>query len=184
MGTSETLHHGRTRYVQPSLLAELPAPPSQSPGQKRDWMTRVATSRFPSLELLQSIAPAGFFGRTCLTVSRSTEDPTLAQFWNDSRDAASKSPKADGKTQGLPKDAPPATGSRGGCLTLNLPEYLSNGDACFLSDFLETGAVLPRYCLSGRACVGILRRADVRETRIPDRLRKALESVASLLRAP
>ena len=38
----------------------------------------------------------------------------------------------------------------------------SDGGVCSLSDILETGDHLSRYCLSPKACAGILRRAEKR----------------------
>src|SRR5690625_2001133 len=46
--------------------------------------------------------------------------------------------------------------------TLNGSEWPSDGAACSLSDMLETGPHLQRYCLSPTAARGILRRAEKR----------------------
>jgi hypothetical protein len=63
--------------------------------------------------------------------------------------------------------------------TLSLPEYPSDGVASSLSDILETGEVPRRFYLSGRACRGILRRAEKRGKELPEALRSALLAVAS-----
>ena len=65
----------------------------------------------------------------------------------------------------------------GGYLTLNTSGYPSDGDACSLSDILETD-VLPKYYLSAKACQGILRRARVRERELPKQLQEALQEIA------
>ena len=72
-----------------------------------------------------------------------------------------------------------------GCWTLNGCEHngipapsRSAGGVCSLSDVLETGPHLAAYCLSAKACSGILRRAEKRGKELPPMLRTALEAVA------
>lgn len=56
-----------------------------------------------------------------------------------------------------------------------MQEWHSDAVACLLSDTLETtGDHLQRYCLSQRACAGILRRADKRGKKLPPLLQEAL----------
>jgi hypothetical protein len=62
--------------------------------------------------------------------------------------------------------------------TLNFSEYPSEGVAPSLSDVLETGELLRRFYLSGRACRGILRRAEKRGKTLPPLLAHALKAVA------
>ena len=65
-----------------------------------------------------------------------------------------------------------------GCWTLNTSEYPSDAVASSLSDILETtGDHLPKYFLSKQACAGILRRAERRGKKLPERLAEALEAV-------
>lgn len=71
-------------------------------------------------------------------------------------------------------------GSPTECLTLSSSEFPSGAAACSLSDILETGALPPRFYLSPKACAGILRRAEKRGKRLPERLRRALERTAGL----
>jgi DNA (cytosine-5)-methyltransferase 1 len=47
-----------------------------------------------------------------------------------------------------------------------------------LSQILETGPIPPKYFLSGKACAGILRRAERRGKELPIQLRQALQVVA------
>jgi hypothetical protein len=68
-----------------------------------------------------------------------------------------------------------------GCEWTGCPEQFRNGDAefgssvCGLSDILETvGEHLRKYCLSLKACEGILRRAASRGKDLPARLKTAL----------
>jgi len=46
-----------------------------------------------------------------------------------------------------------------------------------LSDTLETGDLPQRFFLSATACQGILRRAEKRGKKLPERLQQALEAV-------
>jgi hypothetical protein len=63
--------------------------------------------------------------------------------------------------------------------TLNTSEYPSAAAASSLSDVLETGELPQRYYLSGRACRGILRRAEKRGKMLPPPLAHALMAVAA-----
>ena len=74
-----------------------------------------------------------------------------------------------------------------GCWTLNGAEWTggrkpsrSAGDVSSLSDVLETGPHLRAYCLSAKACSGILRRAEVRGKKLPAMLERALLSVVQM----
>lgn len=82
----------------------------------------------------------------------------------------------------------------GECLMLNSCEYpcgtfteeSSDGSVrshnaaavSFLSDILEAGPHLSRYCLSARACRGILNRAERRGKPLPPQLEEALRKAA------
>lgn len=70
-------------------------------------------------------------------------------------------------------------------LTLNLSEWTgtrgqfhSDGGVSSLSDVLETRPLPPQYYLTGKACGGILDRADGRSKTLPPLLEAVLESVA------
>ena len=54
----------------------------------------------------------------------------------------------------------------------------SGAAECSLSDVLETGDVPQRYFLSGKACRGILRRAEKRGKTLPSQLHRALTEAA------
>lgn len=125
---------------------------------EKDWQTRVATSCLPLVPLLQSIAPAGWYGRTSPASCRVTEGGILepsSGCWGNS-----------------------GMGSHTEFLTLSTLEFHSSADVCSLSDVLETGAVPQRYFLSARACLGILRRAEKRGKELPPALHQALQTVA------
>lgn len=69
-------------------------------------------------------------------------------------------------------------GSPTECWTLSTSESPSGAGVSSLSDVLETGPHLLRYCLSPKAAQGILRRAARRERELPAELLSALSRVA------
>lgn len=68
---------------------------------------------------------------------------------------------------------------RGVYSTLSFGECPSVESASLLSAILEASPH-PKYSLSAKACLGILRRAERRGKPLPDRLRRALERKAAL----
>ncbi len=113
---------------------DFPASLSASPDCERAWMIRVATSCSPSLQLLADTLPAGWYGRTSPVCCHRTADGILA-------------PSSGGwQNSGM--------GSPTGFLTLSSSAWPSDAAVCSLSDVLETGDHLRRYCLSARACLG------------------------------
>ena len=138
---------------------------SASPESVSDWMTRVATSPLSPLEFASSYVPAG---------SSSKMSPV--------------SLRAEGGTTSLLSSTrwkSAGIRARGESLTLNMQEWHSDAVACLLSDTLEkTGDHLQRYCLSPRACAGILRRADKRGKKLPELLDQALRQTADGLPKP
>ena len=140
------------------LLGEPHANHSQSQDLERDWMIRVATSCLPTLPLLQSIGPSGWFGRMSPASYPLTEDSTLPASF-----------------EGL---ANSGMGSHTEFLTLSTSEWPKDAAVCSLSDTLEAGNVPQRFFLSAKACAGILRRAERRGMKIPRPLELALRQVA------
>jgi hypothetical protein len=65
-------------------------------------------------------------------------------------------------------------GSHTEFLTLNTLESHKDAEESFLSDILEIGDLPQRFYLSPKACSGIIRRAEVRGKKLPERLREAL----------
>src|SRR5688572_30365335 len=143
---------------QMSLLAGLPASPSPSPASERDWLIRVVTWPSHSLAWLTATAPAGWSGRTSPASCRRLTDGTLA-------------PSSEGWGNSGIWDAT-------ACLTLNSSDWPSGASVCSLSAIVETGAHLRRYCLSPKACQGILRRAAKRGRELPRALYLALLAVS------
>ncbi len=135
---------------------EAPASPSPSPESASAWMTRAATWRSSPWELLLHLLRLGSSLRTSLDSCHRESDGTLAPSlgrW---------------MTSGIL--------ARGQCWTLNGLAWRNGGSACSLSDILETGDIPQRYCLSQKACRGILRRAEKRGKTLPPALRRALKA--------
>ena len=152
---------------QLTFFAEAPpANHSASPDSERDWQTRVATSCSPLVPLLQSIGPAGWFGRTSPVSCHQTTEGTLAPSSGSWQNSGMGSPTA--------------------FLTLSTSEWnhtlapsLKDDGVCSLSDILQdSGSVPQRYFLSAKACAGILRRAEKRGKVLPPALLAALKAVA------
>jgi hypothetical protein len=69
-------------------------------------------------------------------------------------------------------------GSPTGFWTLRTSEFHSDAGASSLLDILEaTGVDLQPYCLSAKACEGLIRRAERRGRVLPEPLRQALMAV-------
>ena len=139
-------------------LAEHPVNHSALQVSEKDLKTPEETLPLPMLEFLTSLDPSGAYGKTCQVSSVQMEDgilvPSLGRWQNS------------------------GMGSHIGCLTLNTSEYPSAAVVSLLSDVLETGKLQQKFYLSGRACLGILRRAEKRGKKLPDLLQVALETTA------
>ncbi len=145
--------------AQTSLWAELPASPSVSPEDERDWMTRVVTWPSNLLGLLSVYGLDGLSGKTSKAYCRKLKDGPLVPYSGRWKNAGMGSPT--------------------GFLTLNSTDWHNAGSVSSLSDILETGDHLRRYCLSAKACAGILRRAEKRGKKLPESLEAVLMAVAA-----
>ena len=139
--------------------AEPHASPSPSQDSASDWKTLVATWPWGLLSWLQDCIRVGSSGKmspvSCLRTAEGTLVPSSGR-WLSSGIAS-------------PTE----------CWTLSTSECPNDAVASSLSDILqETGAVLGRFYLSPKACIGILRRAAGRGKKLPDALQQALETVA------
>ena len=128
--------------------------------------------------------PDGFCGKTYPEHSVATREQTLRSWCRQWLGPISTSQKVGGKKPEWLSETTDL--SSGECLTLNssewnhIPErFPSDGAVCSLSSILETGPIAPRYFLSGKACAGILRRAEKRGKALPHSLKSALEQVAA-----
>jgi hypothetical protein len=142
-----------------SSSAEHPASHSASPDCEAAWTTTVVTLRLSFADLLKESNLAGLSGKMSPVSCHRTEDGTLVPS------------SGRWKTSGM---ASPTE-----CLTLSISEWPKDAVVCSLSDTLETGDLPQRFSLSATACRGILRRADRRGKKLPERLQRALEAVAA-----
>jgi hypothetical protein len=139
---------------------ELPASHSASPESEVEWMTRVVNLPLHMQESLPSIAHGGLYGKMSPEFCPQTKDGIslpLSGNWSNSGMACA-----------------------GECWTLSTLEFPNDGKESLLSDILETGALPPRFFLSAKAARGILRRAEKRGKELPERLRRALDQVATI----
>jgi hypothetical protein len=178
-----------------------PASPSPSPDSERDSLIRAAISRSPFWRWFSELARSGSCGKTSpayypllpttlpISVHRRVEwrpilDPVTKQQRRDSSGKLlwSKTSTTQTKAMRSPASWPDfgnsGTGARGELWTLSSSTWRSGASVCSLSRVLETGAHLLRYCLSPRACAGILRRAEKRGKTLPAPLLRALRQAA------
>ena len=141
------------------------ASPSALPDCGKDLKTHAGTSCLPTLQSLHVCGLDGLSGKTSPVSCHQTEDLILV-------------PSSGGWCSW-------GMGSRTGFSTLNGAEHTgipvpsrSAGDVSSLSDVLETQPLPQRYCLSSKACLGILKRAERRGKKLPQMLRDALEQAA------
>jgi len=141
------------------------ASPSALPGFDKDSKTHAETSCLPTLRLLHVFGLDGLCGKTSPVSCHQTEDGILVPS------------SAGWGSWGM--------GSRTECWTLNGAEHTgipvpsrNAEDVSSLSDVLETQPLPQRYCLSAKACLGILKRAERRGKKLPQMLRDALEQAA------
>ena len=141
------------------------ASPLALPDCGKDSATHAETSCLLTLQSLHVCGLNGSFGKTCREFLVHPEEgillPSLVGWGNWG--------------MGGPTE----------CLTLNGAEHTgipvpsrSAGDVSLLSDVLETQPLPQRYCLSAKACSGILKRAERRGKKLPQMLRNALEQAA------
>lgn len=146
-------------------LEEPPVNRFQSQDFARALLTHAGTSCLSLVQLLNDIAPHGWYGRTSPASCQVLEDGILepsSGCWGNS-----------------------GMGSPTEFLTLSSSEWnhalapsLKDEGVSSLSDILETGDHLRRYCLSAKACRGILRRAEKRGKALPPTLSDALKRIA------
>jgi hypothetical protein len=141
------------------------ASPSALPGFGRDSATHAETSCLLTLQSLHVCGLDGSFGKTCREFLVHPEEgillPSLVGWGNWGM---------GGPTECLTLNGSEATGTAMPCR--------SAGDVFSLSDVLETQPLPQRYCLSAKACNGILRRAERRGKKLPEMLKQALEQAS------
>ena len=139
---------------------EHPANLSLSPVYSEDSMMIAAISRWSSADWSAFFDRDGSCGRTSPVSLVSTEDGRLDPF----------SGRFGNSGMGSPTE----------CWTLSTSESPSDAVVSSFSDILEeTGEHLRRYCLSPKACAGILERGSRRGKTLPSGLETALRFTAS-----
>ena len=143
---------------------------ARSRGSAKAWLSAAAQeARLPSSlrDFVVSYNLDGLYGRTCREFSPATEGAT-------SRTSSARLGNA-----GIL--LPTGLWTLNGCEWTGCPEQFRSAEGefgssvCGLSDILETvGEHLRKYCLSLKACAGILRRAASRGKDLPARLKAAL----------
>ena len=146
-----------------SSSAEPPARDSAPPDEEMAFMTRVLAWPSNMYPLLRDFGRDGWCGKTSAASSTTAADGTLAPssgFWRNS-----------------------GMVWHGESLTFNSAEHTttrgpspSPGGVSSLSDILETGDHLLRYCLSPAASRGVLRRAAKYHTKLPPEIIAMLEN--------
>ena len=141
----------------------------------RDWMVNGADcSGINAVSLIRAM-PVGFCGKTSLALSPATTEPTLLPCCGASLEHSPLCPMKDGGPAEWWSD--PNGQQSGGCLTLDGSEFPNDAVVSSLSQVLES-SVDQKYCLSPQAARGILRRAEKRNKKLPERLEEALLAVA------
>ena len=141
----------------------------------KDWMEAGADSSGTNAVLLIRQLPRGFSGRTSLVLLPVTTEPTSLPCCGASQAHTPGCPMEGGVPQEWWSD--PNGQQSGGCLTLSISQWPNDAAVCSLSQVLEQN-VDPKYCLSPKACSGVLRRAERRGRQLPLLLQQALERVA------
>ena len=126
------------------------------------------------------MAVNGCYGRTFRELFPQTKEMTLDTFLDQWSKGMFLSLRTDGRTQESVSPKMETGLSSGVCLTLNTSESLNDDVESSLYSILEHGGGTRRYCLSPKACEGILRRAKERGKVLPKALEETLEKMTSV----
>ena len=124
------------------------------------------------------MAANGCCGRTFLELFPQTKEMTLDTFLDQWCKGMFLSLKTDGRTRESVSPKMETESWSGGCWTLNISESLNDDVESSLYSILEHGGGTRRYCLSPKACEGILRRAKERGKVLPKALEETLEKMS------
>ena len=119
----------------------------------------------------------GCYGKTFQELFPQTKEMTLDTFLDQWCKGMFLSLKTDGRTQESVSPKVETESWSGGCWTLNTLESLNDDVESSLYSILEHGGGTRRYCLSPKACDGILRRAKERGKVLPKALEETLEKM-------
>ena len=119
-------------------------------------------------------------GKTFQELFPQTKEMTLPTFLEQWCKGMFLSLEMDGRTQESVFPKTEDESWNGVCLTHNTSEYRKDAVESSLYSILEHGGGVLRYCLSPKACQGILRRAEERDKTLPKTLKETLERMASM----
>jgi hypothetical protein len=137
-------------------VEDSPVSPTRWQESAEAWLMTVVRSGGNSIDSFPTYAPPGLSERMSLASS-------LAEAAKTSKRLSGRSPNAGMAWSGQ-------------FLTLNTSEWRNGAAVSSLSDILEENPD-PKYSLSAKACMGILRRAEKRGRALPPSLQMALEAV-------
>ena len=120
------------------------------------------------------------YGKTFQELFPQTKEMTLPTFLEQWCKGMFLSLEMDGRTQESVFPKTEDESWNGVCLTHNTSEYRKDAVESSLYSILEHGGGVLRYCLSPKACQGILRRAEERDKTLPKTLKETLERMASM----
>ena len=126
------------------------------------------------------MAANGCYGKTFQELFPQTKEMTLDIFLDQWCKGMFLSLKTDGRTQESVSPKVETESWSGGCWTLNTSESPNDDVESSLYSILEHGGGTRRYCLSPKACEGILRRAEERGKVLPPLLEKTLQEMAAV----
>ena len=126
------------------------------------------------------MAANGCYGKTFQELFPQTKEMTLDIFLDQWCKGMFLSLKTDGRTQESVSPKVETESWSGGCWTLNTLASLNDDVESLLWSILEHGGSTRRYCLSPKACEGILRRAKEHSKVLPPLLEKTLQKMVAL----
>ena len=126
------------------------------------------------------MAVNGCYGKMFQERFPQTKEMTLDTFLDQWSKGMFLSLRTDGRTQESAFPKVETESWSGGCWTLNTLESLNDDVESSLYSILEHGGSTRRYCLSPKACEGILRRAEKRGKVLPPLLEKTLQEMATV----
>ena len=169
-----------------SLSAGRPAKVSHPAGSAAASPTLAETSPSSLSAWLKGRMRGGSFGRTSRPSFPSTADATSPDSSRNSPDGRSSRRTEDGGTRESSPTCPDASAFRGGCWTLDIPEFphfrgrcRSEGVVSSLSDIVVPGDAPQKRCLAASYAAALLARAGRLGYALPPTLEKVLRRSAS-----
>ena len=177
------MNHGNSKKQLTFWSEEHHVKRSASRDSGKDWPTQEAVSHSPSSTSQITSTQSGQSGKT-FPVSFPQKTMGSVAFWEllPGKMVSSNRQGKNGQTQVV--CMVPKGQSLGDASTPNISVWPNDASVVSLSHVLETKEIQPRFYLSGKACAGILRRAEKRGKELPPMLRQALQLVTTQAEAP